>query len=55
MEDYVVLLYLILGLILALIVTRWFNWLAWGQRRDRKNTEQERRRARINDGHGRDR
>jgi len=49
MEEYLALVYLVLGLILALIVTRWFNWLAWGQRRKKKNAGQERRRARMND------
>ncbi|MDH5509940.1 MAG: hypothetical protein OEZ32_06230 [Nitrospinota bacterium] len=36
MKDYLPLLYLVLAITLAAIVTRWFNWLAWGERREKK-------------------
>jgi len=47
MEEYLVLVYLALGLALAVMLTRWFNWLAWGQRRNKKERTQAQRRARM--------
>jgi len=36
MREYLPLIYLALALLLAAIVTRWFNWIAWGARKAEK-------------------
>lgn len=51
-QEWLVLLYLALGFALAAIVTRWFNWLAWGQRKRAKMKAQAMRRARLKDAAG---
>ncbi|MDH5478118.1 MAG: hypothetical protein OEY50_07285 [Nitrospinota bacterium] len=55
MKDYLPLLYLALAFTLAAIVTRWFNWLAWGERRERKlNRIKQHRKSLDGDDEGND-
>ena len=39
--------FLLLGVVLAAIITRWINWLTWGENQDRKMKVQEERRERA--------
>jgi hypothetical protein len=47
MEKYFVPVVLVLGLILAAILTRWMNWYAWGENRYNKKLKHAQRRAKI--------
>ncbi|HEB72540.1 MAG TPA: hypothetical protein ENI77_07960 [Nitrospirae bacterium] len=55
MEKYFIPLALVLGLILAAIVTRWMNWYAWGENRYKKKLRHVKRRAQLeNDADGKE-
>ena len=55
MEKYFVPLFLTLGIVLAVILTRWMNWYAWGENRHNKKLKHAQRRAKLeNDADGKE-
>lgn len=52
MEQYIIPAILIIGIIFAVVITRWINWFAWGENRSRKQAAQQKRRERLKKGAG---
>lgn len=56
MEEILIPLILIAGLVAAVVLTRWLNWYAWGENRQKKeimdNRMKERAKARKENDEG---
>ncbi|VAX24312.1 hypothetical protein MNBD_NITROSPINAE04-1050 [hydrothermal vent metagenome] len=46
MEQYVIPIILVVGIIGAALLTRWINWFTWGENRQREEAMRERIEAR---------
>lgn len=47
MEEIIIPIILIAGLVGGVILTRWFNWYAWGENRQKKELMEQRRNERA--------
>lgn len=47
MEQYIIPVILIAGLIAAVMLTRWINWYTWGANQAREDAAKKRRTARL--------